>query len=181
MKNICLNVHRATGQAWTGSYPIGYLKKVERIYGRPEKPLHLFSGMVKSSFSVDINNKLKPSVCAECSVLPFRDNSFDRIYADPPYDENFTIHYSEFMTTPRTMPKFQPYSFVKECYRILKPGGLLIILHWLVYAAKFGFKTIDVLPVNQGPNHRIRAATVMRKPYNLDSFTQNTLDREGLS
>ena len=97
-------------------------------------------------------------------------------YVNPPYDENYTQHYTDLREhQPRTKPKYTAYAFVKECARVLKPGGYLIILHWLVYKSCYGLKFDQIIPVHNGPNHRIRVATVLRKPGHLPtlySFTQ---------
>jgi SAM-dependent methyltransferase len=165
-----INLHRNIGKPWTGSYPLGFLPYIEKVYGVPNKPLHLFSGLVEGNFTVDLNRSLKPIVCANAEILPFKANSFDRIYADPPYNEQFAIHYSDKMSEKRTYGEYKPYCFMKEAFRVLEPDGLLFVLHWLVYSSKEGFEVDAVHAVNQGPNHRMRALTVLHKPIPLDSF-----------
>lgn len=174
--NQFINVSRGTIGKWTGSYPMGYLQSIERLYGKSQNFLHLFGGLMQEGTTIDVNAKLRPVVCAVCESLPFKEDTFDRIYADPPYDENHVIHYTDFLTTlARTKPKYEPFKFVREAFRVLKPGGLLFVLHWIVYPALFGFKHHAVNAVNQGPNHRIRAMTVLEKPLDATNpiYTSN--------
>lgn len=99
-------------------------------------------------------------------VIPLDDNSVSCIMFDPP----FIIHGgSEIKDTSRTVNRFSGYVnrealyrsyylWIKECYRVLKPDGILILKHqdcissqcfmtsveysWLV-ADSVGFNTVD--------------------------------------
>ena len=99
-------------------------------------------------------------------VIPLDDNSVSSIMFDPP----FIIHGgSEIKDTSRTVNRFSGYVnrealyrsyylWIKECYRVLKPDGILILKHqdcissqcfmtsveysWLV-AESVGFNTVD--------------------------------------
>lgn len=99
-------------------------------------------------------------------VIPLDDNSVSCIMFDPP----FIIHGgSEIKDTSRTVNRFSGYVnrealyrsyylWIKECYRVLKPDGILILKHqdcissqcfmtsveysWLV-AESVGFNTVD--------------------------------------
>lgn len=99
-------------------------------------------------------------------VIPLDDNSVSSIMFDPP----FIIHGgSEIKDTSRTVNRFSGYVnrealyrsyylWIKECYRVLKPDGILILKHqdcissqcfmtsveysWLV-ADSVGFNTVD--------------------------------------
>ena len=164
--------HRNANTHYTGGYPNGYLAGIDKVLGHESDCLHLFSGTIKKSLTIDFNDKLKPSICADAANLPLKTNSIKRIYADPPYDENYTQHYTDLREhQPRTKPKYTAYAFVKECARVLKPGGYLIILHWLVYKSCYGLKFDQIIPVHNGPNHRIRVATILKKPGDLPKLT----------
>ena len=184
VKAEVLWLHRNANTHYTGGYPNGYLADIETMYGIEPDALHLFSGTIKDGLSIDFNRKLKPKICADAAHIPIKDNSIPRIYADPPYDENYTQHYTDLREhQPRTKSKYSAYSFVKECTRILKPGGYLFILHWLVYKSCFGLKFVQVIPVHNGPNHRIRAVTVLQKQGHLPNLkqwfeTDKVLERE---
>lgn len=70
-------------------------------------------------------------------VIPLNDNSVSSIMFDPP----FIIHGgSEIKDTSRTVNRFSGYVnrealyrsyylWIKECYRVLKPDGILILKH----------------------------------------------------
>lgn len=171
VKQEVLWCHRNANTHYTGGYPNGYMNDIETMYGIEPDAIHLFSGTVKNGIGIDFNPILKPKICADAQYIPLRDNSVPRIYADPPYDENYTQHYTDLRPhQPRTKSKYSAYGFIKECARILKPGGLLIILHWLVVPSQAGLKFERMIPVHNGPNHRIRAATVLRKPGHLPTL-----------
>ena len=159
--------HRNANTHYTGGYPNGYLNDIETLFGIEEDCLHLFSGTINNKLSLDFNPIVKPKICADAEHIPLKNNSVSRVYADPPYDEQYTQHYTDLRPhQPRTKSKYSAYAFVKEAYRILKPGGFLIILHWLVYKSCYGFKFVDIVPVHNGPNHRLRVATILQKPGN---------------
>lgn len=163
--------HRNANTHYTGGYPNGYLQGIEKILGIEPDALHLFSGTINDSLSIDFNPKQKPRICADAEHIPLKDNSVNRIYADPPYDENYTQHYTDLREhQPRTKAKYSAYAFVKEAARILKPGGFLVILHWLVYKSCHGLKFVRIIPVHNGPNHRIRVATILQKPGHLKNL-----------
>ena len=110
--------------------------------------LHLFSGISKfGSVRVDINPACKPDLLLDLTrdKLPFKDNNFDLVIADPPYRD------------------FKPYCFVKEAVRVLKPRGFLIILHFLIYKNPSSCRRWALLAVSSGPNMRMRSLNIFRK------------------
>jgi len=157
--------HRNSNTHYTGGYPNGYLAGINEILGHSDNILHLFSGTINNKLSIDFNPKLRPKICASAEHIPLKDNCVARVMADPPYDENYTQYYTDLRDhQPRTKSKYKSYGFVKEAARILKPGDHLVILHWLVYKSCHGLKFQQIIPIHNGPNHRIRVATILRKP-----------------
>lgn len=141
-------LERAHG-AYRMKFPNSLLHRLSKIIDFDEKKiLHLFCG--SSTFGtirVDINPEVKPDFLLDLrkEKLPFLNNSFDIVLADPPYFD------------------FPPYCFVAESVRVLKPNGFLIILHHLVYKNPKGCRRWAVLGISCGPNHRVRALNVWRK------------------
>ena len=134
-------------------HPDELLKRLEVLIGpyKDKEILHLFCGIskfpnAKNEIRVDINPDVKPTFVLDVrKKLPFQSNRFDIVYADPPYYD------------------FEPYCFVKEAVRVLKPNGFLVILHQLVYKTPKGTKRFAVIGVSTGPNMRLRALNIFRK------------------
>ena len=135
-------------------HPDALLSRLEALVGpySIKDILHIFCGIshfpnAKSEIRVDINEEVEPDYAIDLSKekLPFEDDAFDIVYADPPYYE------------------FPPYSFVKEAARVTKPNGFLVILHPLVYKTPKGTKRWAVISIGTGPNMRLRCLNIFRK------------------
>ena len=91
-----LETHWATGRPmaqYKGAYPEGFLRRLdERIGLKNKKVLTLFCGSSDYGDTVDIKPELKPTYLADCrKELPIKDNQYDVVIADPPYDsQNIT-------------------------------------------------------------------------------------------
>ena len=137
-------------------HPDELLKRLEVLIGpfNNKKILHLFSGIsrfpnAKHEVRVDINSEVNPDYILDLKKdkLPFPDNYFDIVYADPPYYD------------------FKPYCFVKGAVRVLKPNGFLVILHQLVYKKPKGTVRFAVIGVSTGPNMRLRCLNIFKKSF----------------
>ena len=109
---------------------------------------HLFSGSsMLGQVRVDINPEYHPTHIIDLTKekLPFPDETFDVVIADPPYYN------------------FPPYSFIPEATRVLRVGGVLIILHQLIYIRPKGFKWYALIGIGRGPNMRITALQIFEK------------------
>ena len=130
-------------------YPNSFLQRLSTLIDFEDKEiLHLFCG--SSTFGtvrVDINPDVSPDVLLDLTKekLPFPDNSFDVVIADPPYKD------------------FKPYCFVDEAVRVLKPKGFLVILHNLVYKNPKGTRRWACLGLSSGPNMKVRCCNIWRK------------------
>ena len=113
-----------------------------------DNTLHLFSGISDfGKVKIDINIEVNVDYYLDLSKdrIPFEDNTFDLIYADPPYYD------------------FKPYCFIDEAVRVLKPKCLLFILHQLVYKTPKNTTRQDLIPITTGPNMRMRCLNVFKK------------------
>jgi hypothetical protein len=148
--------------AYKGSYPIGFLKRLDErlgLYGK--KVITLFCGSSKYGDTVDIKPEANPTIIADCrKPLPVDSNMYDVVIADPPYDSQ-NINYSSKLYKEGLV---KPYSFVNEAVRICKPLGYICILHQLVYR-KISKDVVRyaVIPITTGPNQRIRVLNVFQK------------------
>lgn len=170
------NLHR-NSKSYTGAYPEGYLRNVDRFIGLTgKKVLHLFGGITKmdsnnhtNDISKDLPSTFKFDVRKE---FPIEDNIYDVVMCDPPYDMDKVhvcskpgqeirerVHYGKGLYNTEFVP---PYSF-KEAVRVCKPGGFICVLHFLVYKQPEGAKRYALIPIISGPNLRIRALNIFQK------------------
>jgi SAM-dependent methyltransferase len=110
---------------YPGAFPRGLITRIKkRWWGK--KRLWLFSGSYSTNdITVDINNKVKPKIQANCEHLPFLDETFDFVFADPPYskEESMKLYQLPYVNIIKTL---------NEMVRVCKPGGYLLFLHRIV-------------------------------------------------
>src|SRR5438876_1867511 len=137
-----------------GGYPIGFLKRAFDILGvtDPSKVLHVCSGSMRIGVTVDIRRSLRPIVCADVRNLPFRDNTFQWVMADPPYSRDYAENLYQ---TGAVYP--DPHALVNECLRILKTNGQLGFMHHIVPKFKKPGKLLKVYTITQGVGYNVRA------------------------
>lgn len=106
--------------------------------------------------TVDIKPENKPMMVADAHSLPFRDNSFDAIVADPPYSDDYA---KDLYKTP----KLKPTAIIKELVRVLKPDGVLVWYHLYPIPRPEGCKYLGVITIVTRIYHKPRVVTVFRK------------------
>lgn len=106
---------------YPGSYPLHFEKRIKN-YLYTTDYIHLFSGSAKSGHTVDLNPECNPQTIANAENLPFEDNFFRGGFADPPYTPRFA---RELYKLP--YPKWSKWT--KELVRVVKPGGIIGIMH----------------------------------------------------
>jgi hypothetical protein len=86
--------------------------------------LNLFCGMNKYGFRIDINPEVKPDYCGDAHTFAtnWNDSLFDVILADPPYSDGES---KELYGTG----KLNYNKWTKQCNKVLRRGGLLIVYH----------------------------------------------------
>ena len=70
---------------------------------------------------------MNPMVCGNCEILPFKDNSFDFVMADPPYSEKESLELYQ-------LPYVNIIKTLNEMIRVCKPGGNILFFHRLIPA-----------------------------------------------
>lgn len=149
------------GSGYHGSYPNSYLKRITSLFPDCKKVLHLFSGSLpkdKKYTRVDINPDLKPEVVCDAEELSqhLEPNSFDIIYADPPYTESDALKYGQ--------PMCNRNKVVQECYKVLKPGGYLLWMDMVLpMYRKAEWKRVGEISISRSTNHRIRGVFIFQK------------------
>ena len=145
-----------------GGYPIGFIEWAYEIMGvtDPEKVLHLCSGSMRTGVRVDIRPEMQPTVCCDIRDTPFLDESFEFILSDPPYAETYA---EQLYGTGKDYPK--PGQIMKEACRLLRPGGLFGILHFIVPVTRKPMKMLQVYGITTGAGYAIRAWSLFTKTH----------------
>ena len=143
-----------------GGYPIGFLEHAYEWLGvtNPDLVLHLCAGSMQRGITVDIRPEMNPDVVCDARATPFDDESFDWIMIDPPYSEEYARN---LYGTEKHYPK--PGQLMREAGRLLKPGGMVGLLHFQVPMVRKTLKIVEVRGITTGLGYAIRAFTICRK------------------
>jgi len=149
-----------------GGYPHRFLEWAFEMMGvsDPSCVLHLCSGSVRSGITVDIRPETGAQIVADCRKTGLADESFDFILADPPYAADYA---ENLYGTGVVYPK--PGEILAEAGRLLRPGGQVGLLHFIVPMPRKPLKIVGVWGVTTGAGYAIRAWTLLKKespPYN---------------
>ena len=141
-----------------GAYPRSLLKRYDAMFGTEGKILHLFSGGLEKGDYIRFDMIQEAEVKGDAHKLSeyFPKNEFDIIYADPPYSDEDAHKYGT--------PMVSRNKVVKECYKILKPGGILVWLDTIypMYSKK-ELKLVGTIGLIRSTNHRFRIICVYEK------------------
>lgn len=139
-------------------YPSRFMYNLKKTYPEfvSDRTLHMFSGSSEFGITTDLNAETA-AIKGDFRNLPFAENSMDAILADPPYADHWA---NEWHTE---LPK--PKHILKEAVRLVKPGGLIGILHIIIIPAykELGVSRVALHPILAGPNNAIRVFNVFRK------------------
>ena len=150
------------GTGYYGNYPHGYMDRISALFPDKENILHLFSGSLPrgdyTRFDIGLNPDAQYDVKGDAQELSehFEPNTFDIIYADPPYSQKDAENYN------CKMPN--RFKVVKECAKVLKPGGFLVWLdEVLPMYRKAEFKRFGEIMISRSTNHRVRAVFIFER------------------
>lgn len=143
-----------------GGYPHGFLNRAWAILGvtNPFSVLHVCSGSMKIGIRVDIRPEMHPTIVADARSLPFRDETFEWVMADPPYSREYAAN---LYGTGESYP--DPHYLVNECLRVLKFGGHLGFMHHIVPKFRKPGRLLTVYAITQGLGYNMRAWSVFTK------------------
>ena len=143
-----------------GGYPHGFIEWAlkEMNCEDTSKVLHLCSGSMVTGIRVDIRPETHPDVCCDCRHTPFLNESFDFIMADPPYSEEYAHN---LYRTEGVYPK--PGEILSEASRLLRPGGLIGLLHFMVPMIRRPLHLVRVYGITTGSGYAIRAWSLLQK------------------
>jgi hypothetical protein len=114
---------RPRKDAYVGSFPLHFEKKLHRLMGEPSRVLHPFGGLAEIGDSVDLNETTTPTWVGDAHDLHFiEDASYDLVILDPPYsDAEAEWLYST--------PKLRPARYIAEAVRVCRIGGNVALYH----------------------------------------------------
>ncbi len=142
-----------------GGYPLGFVEwALSEMGANASDVLHLCSGSVKTGVRVDIRPETKPDIVADCRSVPLPDASFSHIMADPPYSAEYA---KNLYGTEAAYPK--PGQILTEACRLLRPGGVVGLLHHQVPVFRKPLKLIRVYAVHRGLGFGLVAWTLLQK------------------
>jgi hypothetical protein len=149
-------------------YPGRFLYNVRKTYPElmGDNVLHMFAGSSDTGVTQDFRPETGADIVAPFDGMPQDWNdTFSGVLADPPYADHWQGQWHG------DLPK--PKHILREAVRLVRPGGLIAILHIIVIPAyrEYGVERVALHPVLAGPNNAIRVLNVFRKraePVELD-------------
>lgn len=157
-----------------GAYPHGYLDRVISMFPDVDlfDILHLFSGSLpKSTYTrFDIKQKdiinegyQQPDIIGDAHHLTdyLAENRFDLILADPQYTDEDGFRYGT--------PRINRNIVLKECYKVLRPGGYLVWLDMILpmYSNDMWINNCEI-SLRRSTQHRFRCVEFFQKRYKLN-------------
>lgn len=146
-----------------GEYPATFFKRVKAMFSHVNEGtfLHLFSGSMGEDYGVtlDGSERFNPNIVhtlTKETPLPFDDNTFEVVVADPPYSIKDAEEYG--------LPYPSPELILKESMRVLRPGGHLCFLHTMY--PSYRRKEVDLvglIAIISGFKSRTRLLSIFRK------------------
>lgn len=143
-----------------GAYPKGFVAQASRWLGVGQgEVLHVCSGMLDPTdggVRVDLRQAARPTLRADGRALPLRDGCVRAVMIDPPYSVEYAqdLYGTDY---PR------PSHLLAEAVRVVRPGGRIGILHFLVPFPPADCRFVTVKGVSTGCGYRIRAFTIFER------------------
>lgn len=152
-----------------GGYPDRYLKKVYSLFPDAENVLHLFSGGLskeEKGIRFDINLNYKPDIVGDVRDLSkiFKENSFDLVIADPPYEKkDFEIYGCK---------SFNKGKVMDDLYLVTQENSYVVWLDLFIpmYKKKF-WKLVGMISFAQGSGMRVRMVSIFERYKDKDKST----------
>jgi len=146
-----------------GEYPATFFRRVVAMFPDVEekKFLHLFSGSMGDGYglTVDGSDEFNPDVThvlKKDNPLPFKDNVFEVVLADPPYSKKDAEEYN--------LPYPTSELILKEAMRVLKPGGYFFLLHTMYPAyRRKEVKLVGLIGIITGFKSITRLLSIFKK------------------
>ena len=141
-----------------GAYPRGLLDRYEAMFKLDgKKVLHIFSGSLPPGPYTRVDLLHSADIKGDVQNLSeLVDTGWDIIFSDPPYTREDSVKYGT--------PHPHKFKVVKECAKVLRPGGLLVWLDtaWPMFR-KAELELIGTIGLIRSTNHRVRGIFIFRK------------------
>lgn len=141
-----------------GAYPASYLERIMTMFCDRKNVLHLFSGSLPPGDYLRFDMLQPAEVNGDAHNLSsyFKRKKFDLVLADPPYSGEDAERYGT--------PMVNRNKVVKECAKILHPGGYLVWLDCVLpMYRKDEFKYVGTIGLIRSTNHRFRIVSIFKK------------------
>lgn len=122
-----------------------------------DNTLHMFAGSATWGVTTDMRAETGADIIAPFDTIPRDDNTFDHVLADPPYADHYQNEWHGELPRPKHI--------LREAARLVKPGGLIGILHIIIIPAykELGVCRVGLHPILAGPNNAVRVFNVFLK------------------
>jgi len=143
-----------------GGYPVGLIEYAGKLMGVTDhrQVVHLCSGSVRAPLTFDLRPETEARVIADVRHLPIASSAVRWVMVDPPYSAE---HAEDLWGLGKHYPS--PAAILRECARILAPGGAVAFLHFVVPQMPAELERVGVHGVVLGTGYRIRALTIARR------------------
>lgn len=156
------NNYRGSGSY--GSYPHGFLKRVDALFPDRSRVLHLFSGNVDTNIfpgdTVDIDDQYEPTYVDDCQSLDYVPlQNYDFFLADPPYSVEDAEHYKTTMIHRNKV--------MRALGDFCNPGAIVLWLDQVLpMYKKLQWEMFGIIGLVKSTNHRFRVLTMFRRTEN---------------
>jgi len=161
---------RPSKNKYPGGFPLHFEKKLLAELGLTEgdRILQPFGGGALYGVRVDLKTSITtstgktysfyPDVVADAHCLPFRDDWFDLVLLDPPYNDEQS---ERLYGTGHVKLSFKQYT--AEAVRVARPGGYVVIYHWIAPPSLPGTKLVKRIFLETMVWHRLRCIHIYQK------------------
>jgi len=140
---------------YPGCYPMHFERRLPEIL-EAEDYVHLFAGMSKTGYRINIKPEVSPDLIADVHNLNIPDNTFNAGMADPPYMKEFAKNLYD--------TEYPVWSlWTKEFVRIVKPGGRLAIMHNYIVPRLPGCEMEEIIVILLRIKQYPKIVTIQRK------------------
>lgn len=149
------------GAGTYGSYPYGFLKRLDALFPDRTRVLHLFSGNVDTELfpgdTVDLDPEYKPTYIDDCQDLELVPvHKYDFFLADPPYSVEDAEHYQVGMV--------QRNKVMRSLGEACEPGSIVCWLDQVLpMYRKIEWKMFGIVGIVKSTNHRFRVLTMFQR------------------
>jgi len=154
MKTDFWMMHRSVAH-YKGGLPVGLEERLLKLYN-PDQYVNLCSGSCIKGLTIDLNAECRPTIVADATRVPLKDNVADLVFIDPPYDQTYAKMLYK-MKLPSTS------KLLAEATRIAKAGGRIILLHFWTPKKPKGTLLEQLIAIQTGPYKKIRLLSIFRK------------------